>query len=145
MRNKARKVIFDILYREAPYNQGLIADGIKEIIKQLIFQFGYRGVKKNKPVIHTAGLSALEEAFEVLGWEDPHYLPEQGFTCEVKGCMNEDTVGMHWGNSKLYLRLCSEHHMQAFRNKPIPEIKQYALDREAKRDPITGILESCAE
>lgn len=111
-----------------------------QVLEHMVFQFGYRAVKNGKPVIHTGGLSALEGAFEVLGWDDPHYLPEEGFTCEVVGCMNEDTVGMHWGNSKLYLRLCSEHHMQASRNEPMPPIKQWALDREARRDPITGIL-----
>lgn len=106
----------------------------------MVMQFGYRGVKNNKPIIWTGGLSALEGAFIALGWDDPHYLPEQGYTCEVKGCMEEDTCGMHWGDSPLYLRLCSKHHMQAWRGEPMPEIKQYALDREAKRDPETGIL-----
>ena len=71
----------------------------KEVLEDIVFQFGYRGVKNKKPVIHTAGLSALEEAFEVLGWDDPHYLPEQGYTCEVVGCMEEDTYGMHWGDN----------------------------------------------
>ena len=49
-----------------------------EVIEYMVFQFGYRGVKNGKPVIHTGGLSALELAFEVLDWEDPHYLPEEG-------------------------------------------------------------------
>ena len=114
---------------------------LKQIIEWLVFQFGYRGVKNGKPVIHTAGLSALEAAFEALGWDDPHYLPEEGYTCEVEGCMEPDTVGMHWGDSPLYLRLCSKHHMDAIHGKPMPKIKQWALDREAKRNPITGALE----
>ncbi len=106
----------------------------------MVFQFGYRGVKNNKPVIHTGGLSALEETFEALGWDDPHYLPEQGYTCEVVGCMNEDSAGTHWGDSKVYLRLCHKHYAQSYSGIPIPPIKQYALDREAKRDTNTGIL-----
>ena len=33
--NEARKVIFDTLYRNAPYNQGLIADGILDGLEKL--------------------------------------------------------------------------------------------------------------
>jgi hypothetical protein len=110
----------------------------KEALEDMVWQFGYRGVKDNKPVIHTGGLSALEGAFEALGWEDPHYLPEEGYTCEVVGCMEPDTCGTHWG--KLYLRLCYEHYLQSEMGKPMPAIKQWALDREAKRDPHTRIL-----
>ena len=113
---------------------------LKEALESMIFQFGYRGVKKNKPMIWTGGLSTLEEAFDVLGWDDPHYLPEQGYTCEVIGCMEQDTAGTHWGDNKLYLRLCYEHSAQAFKGLPMPPIKKWALDREAKRDPVTGIL-----
>lgn len=112
----------------------------KEALESMVFQFGYRGVKNNKPMIWTGGLSALEEAFDALGWDNPHYLPEQGYTCEVVGCVNEDTCGTHWGNNKLYLRLCSEHYRQSYSDVPIPPIKQYVLDREAKRDPITKRL-----
>lgn len=112
----------------------------KEALRDMVFQFGYRGVKNGLPMIWTGGLSALEGAFEVLGWQDPHYLPEEGYTCEVKGCMEADTSGTHWGDSKIYLRLCPEHYRQSYSGKPMPEIKQYALDREAKRDPVTGVL-----
>ena len=112
----------------------------KEALEEMVWQFGYRGVKNNKPVIHTGGLSALESAFSVLGWDDTHYLPEEGYTCEVVGCMEEDTAGTHWGNSGLYLRLCHEHYMQSLKGGPIPPIKQWALDRESKRDPVTGCL-----
>jgi len=109
-----------------------------EALQDMVFQFGYRGTKNNKPIIWTGGLSALEYAFDVLGWDDPHYLPEEGYTCEVVGCMEEDTCGVHWGD--LYLRLCSKHHMESFRDEPTPPIKQWALDREATRDPITRTL-----
>lgn len=112
----------------------------KEALEDMVFQFGHRGVKNKKPMIWTGGLSALEEAFEVLGWDNPHYLPEQGYTCEVVGCMEADTCGTHWGDNKLYLRLCSKHYRQSYSGVPMPPIKQYALDREVKRNPITGIL-----
>jgi hypothetical protein len=112
----------------------------KEALGDMVFQFGYRGVKNGKPVIHTAGLSALERAFEALGWDDPHYLPEEGYTCEVVGCMEADTRGTHWGDSKLYLYLCLQHSMESCSDVPMPPIKQWALDREAKRNLVTGRL-----
>jgi hypothetical protein len=112
----------------------------KEALEDMVFQFGYCGVKNGKPVIHTAGLSALESAFEALGWNDPHYLPEEGYTCEVIGCMEADTCGTHWGDSKLYLRLCPKHYQQSCSGVPMPPIKQWALDRETKRDTTTGRL-----
>ena len=46
------------------------------------------------------------------------------------------------GYSKLYLRLCLKHSNQSYLGMPMPEIKQWALDREARRDPITGILKA---
>lgn len=114
----------------------------KEALEGMVWQFGYRGVKNKKPVIHTAGLSALEHAFEVLGWDDPHYLPDaEGYCCEVEGCVEPDTCGTPWGNSKLYLRLCSNHCQDALNGLPMPKIKQWALDREARRDRDTGILQ----
>ena len=109
-------------------------------LTDMVFQFGHRGVKNGRPMIWTGGLSALEGAFGVLEWDDPHYLPEQGYTCEVQGCMEADTCGTPWGESTLYLRLCTKHHTQLCKGYPMPLIKQYALDREATRDPVTGRL-----
>lgn len=108
----------------------------REALESMVWQFGYRGIKGGKPNIHTGGLSALEEAFSALNWDDPHFIPEEGATCEVIGCMEEDTAGIHWG--KLYLRLCYEHTKEAA-YKPLPGIKQYALDRESKRG-VDGVL-----
>ncbi len=104
----------------------------KKYVSQIRFE-AVRGVKNRMPIIWTGGLSALESAFDALGWSDPHYLPEQGYTCEVVGCMEEDTTGTHWGESKLYLRLCSEHYHQSYSGVPMPPVKKYALDRETRR------------
>ena len=46
----------------------------KEALEDMAWQFGYRGTKDGKEVIHTGGLSALETAFFVLGWDDPHII-----------------------------------------------------------------------
>ena len=40
----------------------------------------------------TSGLSALEEAFEVLGWSEPHKVPEM--VCDEPGCDEEATCGI---------------------------------------------------
>ena len=111
----------------------------KESLTSMVWQFGYRGVKDGKPAIHTGGLSALEDAFEALGWDDPHYLPDtEGYCCEMVGCVEPDVSGTTWGG--LYLRLCRKHSKDAFDNKPCLKVKQWAIDREAKRDPITRTL-----
>jgi len=115
-------------------------EDMKEVLGNMVFQFGYRGVKNGRPIIWTGGLSALEGAFNALGWDDPHYLPEEGYTCEIKGCMEEDTCGTHWGDNSLYLRLCSKHYENSLWGEPLPKVKQYALDREATRVPITRCL-----
>lgn len=116
-------------------------ENLRDALESMVWQFGYRGVKNNKPIIWTGGLSALDEAFEVLGWEDPHYLPEKGCTCEVEGCMEPDTCGTHWEKGDdLYLRLCSKHYQDTYSGKSRPPIKQYAIEWESKRDPTTGIL-----
>ncbi|MBC8274801.1 MAG: hypothetical protein H8E40_07530 [Chloroflexi bacterium] len=111
----------------------------KDALQDMVWQFGFRGTKEGKPIIWTGGLSALEGAFEALGWEDLHYLPDaEGYCCEIKGCVEPDTSGLRWGG--LYLRLCHEHTKQQFEGKPRPKVKQWAIDRESKRDPITRIL-----
>ena len=49
---------------------------LREALLDMVWQFGRIGTQDGKCVIRTGGLSALEQAFKVLGWDDPHYLPE---------------------------------------------------------------------
>jgi hypothetical protein len=58
--------------------------------------------------------------------------------CDILGCNDEITAGVNWG--KLYLMLCSDHHIKAFKKKRRPPVKDYAILRESKRDKKTGIL-----
>lgn len=44
------------------------------IISDICLQFGIRTTKDGKTQLSTGGLSVLEEAFEYLGWSDPHEL-----------------------------------------------------------------------
>ena len=90
---------------------------LRDALEDMVFQFGYRGVRDNKPIIHTAGLSALELAFDVLGWDDPHFIEEKGNTCEVEGCAKDICCGTPaWDG--LYLCLCHEHSKDLEDNKP---------------------------
>lgn len=111
---------------------------LREALEDMVYQFGYRSVIKGKPAIHSGGLSALEVAFEALGWDDPYIIPEENNTCEIDGCMNEISSGQNWGG--MYLRLCSEHSMACFKNEMRPPVKEYAEKREAMRDKKTGRL-----
>lgn len=65
---------------------------LREALKDMVEQFAYRDEGTLGPVYNTGGLSALEQAFQVLGWEDPHPVPERA--CEMDGCMKwGDCVG----------------------------------------------------
>lgn len=113
-------------------------ENYKSALESMIYQFGYHGVKDGKPCIGTGGLSALEEAFAVLQWDDPQFIPEQENTCEIEGCMEEPTSGQRW--NELYLLLCHNHSYMLRNNSERPPVKKYAIEREATRDPKTGYL-----
>ena len=96
----------------------------------------YQSGKYNETQVR---LEFIDPFFEALGWDDPHYLPDaEGYCCEIEGCVEPDTSGTRWGG--LYLRLCREHSKDSFDGKPCPKVKQWAIDREAKRDKVTGYL-----
>ena len=46
-------------------------DELKEALIDMMWQFAYYGTKNNVAVMHTGGLSALEDAFVALGLSDP--------------------------------------------------------------------------
>jgi len=67
-------------------------EDLKEALAGMCYQFAYRGkTKEGRLTIWTGGLSALELAFQELGWEDPHPYPEG--ECQNEGCYNEATCG----------------------------------------------------
>lgn len=103
----------------------------KEALESMVWQFAYRGVKDNKPILWTAGLSALEEAFDALGWDNPKYFEDtDGVICDVKGCQDwVSNQGFNWHDTG-YWCLCSKH---GFYKESQPAMKQRALDREASR------------
>ena len=111
---------------------------IKLALEAMVGQFGYRGVKNGKPMIWTGGLSALEEAFEALGWEDPHYVNDESMECDIEGCHEWRSPQIVWDG--VYVLICHEHFVDYCVKKPRPPLKQSAIDREATRDPITRCL-----
>ena len=62
----------------------------------------------------TGGLSALEDAFSVLGWTDP--MPDMEVRCQRPGCMRQATCGTPTPEG--YKRLCGEHYAEAEKEKP---------------------------
>ena len=65
---------------------------IKEALEDMVRQFAYQSKdKKGLPAYTTGGLSALERAFSVLGWNDPHSCPEN--KCEHGKCKKWATCG----------------------------------------------------
>jgi hypothetical protein len=111
---------------------------LREALEDMAWQFAYKGVKNGKSVLHTGGLSALESAFIALGWDDPHFIEDyDGVICDVEGCAEFVTnQGSNWSD-RGYWCLCFKHGSS---KTPFPKMKQRALDREARRDPITGII-----
>lgn len=68
----------------APTVDAVLMDDMKEFAKDVVYQYGYYGQYNGRLHIGNGGLSTLEEAFDILGWDNPHPAPE--FECEIDGC-----------------------------------------------------------
>jgi hypothetical protein len=79
---------------------------LHEALEDMVWQFAYRSHDSKRKWLTTGGLSALESAFDVLGWDDPHYVEEGG--CDHPECKAWDTCGTPTQDG--YKRLCSEHY-----------------------------------
>lgn len=75
---------------------------LRSALESMCYQFAHWADGKG---LWTGGLSALEEAFEALGWDDPHYVAEQ--FCDEPGCGKQNTCG--WNSDSGYRRTCFEH------------------------------------
>ena len=95
----------DELEAELRDNDGADAERLGEFAEEVIRQFAYR-IKTNGQCAYTAGgLSVLEEAFDIIGWDDPHLCPE--CECEEDGCHEWATGGMLTPDE--YKWLCGRH------------------------------------
>lgn len=74
-----------------------------EALLGMVYQFGYwhDGVGG----LCTGGLSALELAFRVLDWDDPHPVPEM--RCDEPGCLKQSVIGTPTLDG--YRSTCSDH------------------------------------
>lgn len=78
---------------------------LEEALRDMVDQFAYTTVKDGVLCLTDGGLSALEGAFAVLGWESPKPIPDR--ECQIEGCHQEATCGTPTPDG--YKRLCSEH------------------------------------
>ena len=92
---------------------GLELEEIKAFAEDVAYQFGYYFPIKDILYISTCGLSTLERAFDILGWNDPHPAPE--CECEVPGCHEHATCGTPTKDG--YKRVCGKHFAELTREE----------------------------
>lgn len=81
-----------------------VAD-MREFAEDVVYQFGYYCQNGGRLHITHGGLSTLEWAFDILGWDNPHPVPE--YECEIDGCHEHATCGTPTGDG--YKRVCGKH------------------------------------
>ena len=81
-----------------------VAD-MREFAEDVACQFGYYCQNGGRLHITHGGLSTLEWAFDILGWENPHPVPE--YECEVDGCHEHATCGTPTKDG--YKIVCGKH------------------------------------
>ena len=108
------KEIDKIIDRLGTYEDtGLEPEEIKEFAEDVAYQFGYYFPIKDILYISTGGLSTLERAFRILGWNDPHPVPE--CECEFPGCHKHATCGTPTKDG--YKRVCGKHFAELTREE----------------------------
>lgn len=81
---------------------------LREFAKDVAYQFGYYCQCNGGLHITHGGLSTLEQAFDILGWENPHPVPE--CECEIDGCHEHATCGAPTNDG--YKRMCGKHCLE---------------------------------
>ena len=94
---------------------GLTPEEIKGFAEDVAYQFGYYFPIKDILYISTGGLSTLEWAFRILGWNDPHPVPE--CECEVPGCHEYANCGTQTKDG--YKRVCGKHFAELAREETV--------------------------
>ena len=77
----------------------------KAALEDMVDQFAYP--LNDPPRITTGSLSALEHAFDVLGYSDPKEMPERKCQYDSYPCHRTATCGIPTPNG--YKRVCGEH------------------------------------
>ena len=100
-------------------DSGLEPEEIKGFAEDVAYQFGYYFPIKDILYISTGGLSTLERAFDILGWNDPHPVPE--CECEVPGCHERANCGTPTKDG--YKRVCGKHFAELYRDEAEAALK----------------------
>ena len=87
------------------YEDAVKVDDMREFAEYVAYQFGYYCHNGGRLHITHGGLSTLERAFDILGWKNPHPVPE--CECEVDGCHEHATCGAPTNDG--YKRMCGRH------------------------------------
>lgn len=84
-------------------------------LEGMVYQFAYRydGHGRVGPSLGTGGMSALEDAFYILGWSDPQYFP--GESCDILKCQKWPQAGVPIPNGD-YWNVCSDHSAELRQN-----------------------------
>ena len=113
-------IIQRLCNRLAAYEDtGLEPEEIKGFAEDVAYQFGYYFPIKDMLYISTGGLSTLERAFDILGWNEPHHVPE--CECEVPGCHEHATCGTPTKDG--YKRVCGKHFAELYREEAEAALK----------------------
>lgn len=96
--------VIDFLERQKTVDAVEVAD-MREFAEEVVYQFGYYCQNGGRLHITHGGLSTLEHAFDILGWENPHPVPE--CECEIEGCHEHATCGTPTADG--YKRVCGRH------------------------------------
>ena len=90
---------------KAPTVDAVAAEDVREFAADVAYQFGCYCMNGGRLHITHGGLSTLEWAFDILGWENPHPVPEH--ECEIDGCHEHATCGANTSDG--YKRMCGKH------------------------------------
>ena len=94
----------DIIHHAQTVEAVEVAD-MKEFAEDVVYQFGYYCQNGGRLHITNGGLSTLEWAFNILGWENPRPVPE--CECQIEGCHEHATCGTPTADG--YKRVCGKH------------------------------------
>ena len=112
--------LIDAANRLAAYEDtGVEPEEIKGFAEDVAYQFGYYFPIKDMLYISTGWLYTLEWAFRILGWNDPHPVPE--CECEVPGCHEHATCGTPTKDG--YKRVCGKHFVELCREEAEAALK----------------------
>ena len=97
--------------KEEAEHYDYLLDKYKDALEDMVNQFAYPGIPvKGVSSISTGGLSALEEAFDALGYSDPQSMPHKQCQYPIKPkCTDHVTCGLPTKKHK-YLNVCSDHY-----------------------------------